>query len=454
MKPETQYLERDGVRLAYQVFGQGPRDLILVPGVVSNVEFMHELAGYSEFIERLSRSFRVATFDKRGNGLSCRLTNPPTIEERMDDIRFVMDEIGSESAVIFGFSEGGSLSVLYSAMYPNRVEKLITFGSFAIPPGMENIVNKPRWIQSFLTKWIVRKQTKVYAQEWGNGRFARTMLPSKLMVDGKMRALLKKFENVSSSADEMTRIFGLLTQFDIRPFLKDVHCPTLVMHSRDDHMVPFDSCHLLYEGIENSEFVELNEAGHIFFMYQSDEIILKILEFATGEEQGAVSSDGRILATILFNDIVDSTKLQSELGDKEWRDKIDKFNTLSQNAIDKFEGRFIKSMGDGILAIFDGPTRAIKCAFQLKEDVKNLGIDVRTGLHIGEIERLHDDISGINVNAASRIQGIADADQVLVSDILKSLVFGSGITFKDYGKFELKGFDEKWTLNQVVKVED
>ena len=200
--------------------------------------------------------------------------------------------------------------------------------------------------------------------------------------------------------------------------------------------------------------MELNEAGHIFFMHESEQILSKILEFATDGFSTTSESDERILATILFNDIVDSTKLQSDFGDKEWRDKMDQFHALSQEAITRFEGRYIKSMGDGILAIFDGPTRAIKCAFEIKEAVKSLGLDVRTGLHIGEIERLHDDISGINVNAASRIQSLADADQILVSDILKTLVFGSGITFKDFGKFELKGFDEKWQLNQVVNIED
>ncbi len=454
MKAETQYLERDGVRLAYQVFGSQPRDLILVPGAVSNIEFMHKLPGYSQFIERLSQSFRVTTFDKRGNGLSGRLKDAPTIEERMDDIRFVMDEIGSERAVVFGFSEGGALSVLYAAMHPQRVERLIVFGSFAVPPGMEKILDKPKFIRRFLMNRLLKKQSRTYTSFWGSGRFARTMLPSKLMVDGKMRTLLKEFETASSDSENMMRIFRLLAEFDIRPFLNDVHCPTLVMHSRDDHMVPFSSAHPLHEQIENAEFVELNEAGHIFFMHESEQILSKILEFATDGLSTSQESDGRILATILFNDIVDSTKLQSEFGDKEWRDKMDQFHALAQEAITRFEGRYIKSMGDGILAIFDGPTRAIKCAFEIKEAVKSLGLDVRTGLHGGEIERLHDDISGINVNAASRIQSLAEGDQILVSDILKTLVFGSGITFKDFGQFELKGFDEKWQLNQVIRIDD
>ncbi|HBO14744.1 MAG TPA: adenylate/guanylate cyclase domain-containing protein [Porticoccaceae bacterium] len=449
----TQYLQRNGIKLAYQVAGSAARDLIIVPGIVSHVEFAHEIPGYSHFIARMTEHFRVITFDKRGNGLSGRLQSAPTLEQRMDDIRLIMDEVGSDKAVIFGFSEGGALSALYSAMHPERVDRLIIFGSFAVVPGLEKVTSLPPFIRAPLLRWKVRSEQKKIRKNWGNGDFIKRTLPTKVMVDGKLRRVLQTYEESSTTPEGMANMIDLISQVDVRPFLKDVHCPTLVMHSHDDRLVPFHCGHALQAGIEHAEFVELNEAGHNFFMHESDTIINKVFEFA-GSAVAAAPTDisGRILATILFNDIVDSTRLQASLGDAVWREKMRQFITLTREHVTHFEGHFIKSMGDGVLAIFSGPTRAIECAVRIKEDVKSLGLDLRTGLHVGEIERFNEDISGINVNAASRIQSLAAGDQVLVSSVLKSLVFGSGITFKDVGDFELKGFDEQWRLAQVITV--
>ena len=453
MKQNTKYLDRDGVKLAYQIHGQADRDLILVPGIVSHVEYAHRLPGYTDFILRLAKTFRVVIFDKRGNGLSGRIKSPPTLEERMDDIRLVMDEIHSQRAVIFGFSEGGSLSALYSAMHPERVDRLIIFGSFAVLPEIAKLSSLPTLLSRLLFNFGIKRETRRIRDSWGNGDFIRKALPSKLMVDGKLRETLKEFEKQSTTSEGMAAMVELTAKIDIRPFLKDVHCPTLVMHSRDDNLVPFESGSHIQESIENSEFVELKEAGHSFYMSESDYILDKILEFTGARlEPSKQESDGRILATILFNDIVDSTNLQSHHGDTVWREKIEKFNAISRNTIETFDGQYIKSMGDGILAIFSGPTRAIKCAMKLKEEIKSLGFEVRTGLHVGEIELIGDDISGINVNAAARIQSLAQGSEVLVSEVLKSLVFGSGITFKDAGAHTLKGFEDKWSLKQVTAI--
>ena len=421
-----------------------------MPGIVSHIELSHEMPGYSSFINELAKFFRVITFDKRGNGMSGKIDKPATLEQRMDDLRLIMESVESRKAIIFGFSEGGSLSALFSAMYPDRVDRLIIFGGFAHVPDLDFSNKVPAFFRKIAIDFFLRRRTRRYEITWGNGDFAKTALPPRTIVDGNLRTKLQKFESLSSSPEKIGEMMYLTALLDIRPFLKDLQCPTLILHCRDDNRVPFDWAYELENGIRDSEFIELNGVGHLFYMNESKLIMEKILEFV-GEYKPleAVTENSRFLSTILFNDIVNSTQLQFEVGDSQWKEKIMEFNRLCKEQIASCDGSFVKSMGDGILATFDGPSRAIKCACRINEGVRSLGLVVRSGLHVGEIEKIEGDISGINVNAAARIQAVAKGGQVLVSEVLKSLVFGSGIEFGDSGSYRFKGFDTKWKLFQV-----
>ena len=446
---KTQFAEHDDARIAYRVYGAGRKDLVIVPGIVSNVEYAHRLPGYDEFLEQVSPHFRVIVFDKRGNGLSEKLgDSAPTLEQRMDDIRFVMDAVNSEKASILGISEGGSLSALFAAMYPERTERLILFGAFAHTPGLDRLTRYPSFIRPFFKRMAMKRAVKSVQKSWGDGSFVRSVVPSRMLINSELRRLFKEYELASTNASNMGKMMSLLGEMDVRAFLKDVRCPTLVMHSHDDKLVPFKYGQALHKGIAGSELVELSDAGHTYFMSKDPRIAQEIRAFSMIEDQNLDGADPqvRVLATVMFNDIVGSTRLQTQLGDELWRKKIRGFEAMCKQQIEDFDGIFVKGLGDGVLAVFSGPARAIRCALAIKKSAKELDIKLRTGLHVGEIEKDDSDISGINVNLASRIQGVASADQVLVSDVLKSLAFGSGLHFQDLGDYELKGFDGKWRL--------
>ena len=446
---KTQFAEHDDARIAYRVYGAGRKDLVIVPGIVSNVEYAHRLPGYDEFLEQVSPHFRVIVFDKRGKGLSEKLgDSAPTLEQRMDDIRFVMDAANSEKASILGISEGGSLSALFAAMYPERTERLILFGAFAHTPGLDRLTRYPSFIRPFFKRMAMKRAVKSVQRSWGDGSFVRSVVPSRMLINSELRRLFKEYELASTNASNMGKMMSLLGEMDVRAFLKDVRCPTLVMHSHDDKLVPFKYGQALHKGIAGSELVELSDAGHTYFMSKDPRIAQEIRAFSMIEDQNLDGADPqvRVLATVMFNDIVGSTRLQTQLGDELWRKKIRGFEAMCKQQIEDFDGIFVKGLGDGVLAVFSGPARAIRCALAIKKSAKELDIKLRTGLHVGEIEKDDSDISGINVNLASRIQGVASADQVLVSDVLKSLAFGSGLHFQDLGDYELKGFDGKWRL--------
>ena len=366
----------------------------------------------------------------------------------MDDIRFVMDAANSEKASILGISEGGSLSALFAAMYPERTERLILFGAFAHTPGLDRLTRYPGFIRPFFKRMAMKRAVKSVQRSWGDGSFVRSVVPSRMLINSELRRLFKEYELASTNASNMGKMMSLLGEMDVRAFLKDVRCPTLVMHSHDDKLVPFKYGQALHKGIAGSELVELSDAGHTYFMSKDPRIAQEIRAFSMIEDQNPDGADPqvRVLATVMFNDIVGSTRLQTQLGDELWRKKIRGFEAMCKQQIEDFDGIFVKGLGDGVLAVFSGPARAIRCALAIKKSAKELDIKLRTGLHVGEIEKDDSDISGINVNLASRIQGVASADQVLVSDVLKSLAFGSGLHFQDLGDYELKGFDGKWRL--------
>ena len=348
----TQFAEREGTKIAYRVYGSSSRDLIIVPGIISHVEYAHELPGYSEFLNRLSRHFRIVVFDKRGNGLSQKIEDSaPTLEQRMDDIRFVMDAVGSERATIMGVSEGGSLSALFAAMYPDRTSSLILFGAFANTPGLEKLKRYPGFLRKFLKRFMMKRAVKSIHKTWGDGSFVRSVVPSRTIINNELRRKFKEFELASTNANDMAKMVSLLGEMDVTTFLKDVRCPTLVMHSHDDKLVPFRYGQLLHEGIRGSELIELSDAGHTFFMSEDPRIAEEIISFHsdTHSSRSEPGMQGRILATVMFNDIVGSTRLQSELGDELWKTKIRKFEQICKDNIYSFDGIFIKGLGDGVL---------------------------------------------------------------------------------------------------------
>jgi class 3 adenylate cyclase len=434
MGSEIRYAKSGGVHVAYQVLGAGPPDLVLVPGFVSNIEVQWELPDFSRFIERLASFSRVVTFDKRGTGLSDRVPTSelPTLEERMDDVRAVMDAAGVTRAFLFGASEGGPLSVLFAATYPARVEGLVLYGSYArrpVPPG--------GW-DAFLS---------LVEDRWGTGDLFASRAASAI-DDTHLRVLLARLERQAASPGAATSILRMAAEIDVRDILPAVTVPTLVLHRSGDPILPSTGGRDLADGIPNARFVELPGADHLAWAGDGHDIAGEIEEFMTGERHEA--DPDRVLATVLFTDIVGSTRLAAEFGDRRWRDLLDSHDTLARQAVERFRGCVIKTTGDGLLATFDGPARAIRSACAIRDDLKKLGVAARAGLHTGEIEARGEDIGGMAVHVAQRVSTMAGSGEVVVSSTVKDLVAGAGIAFADRGQHRLKGVADPWRLFAVV----
>jgi pimeloyl-ACP methyl ester carboxylesterase len=413
------------------------RDLVFVPGFVSNIEVQWELPDFSRFIQRLASFSRLVLFDKRGTGLSDRVPTSelPTLEQRMDDVRAVMDAAGVTRAFLFGVSEGGPLSVLFAATYPSRVEGLVLYGSYArrpLPPG--------GW-EAFLS---------VVEDRWGTGDLFAARAQSAI-GDEHLRVLLARLERQAASPGAATAILRMAAEIDVSDILPAVAVPTLVLHRSDDPILPSAGGSDLANGIPNARFVEVPGVDHLVWSGDGDDIAGEIEEFMTGERHEA--DRDRVLATVLFTDIVGSTRLAAELGDRRWRDLLDSHDTLARHAVERFRGCVIKSTGDGLLATFDGPARGIRSACALRDGVRKLGVEVRAGLHTGEIEVRGDDIGGMAVHGAQRVAATSGSGEVMVSSTVKDLVAGAGIAFGDRGRHRLKGMAEDGQLF-VVASED
>jgi pimeloyl-ACP methyl ester carboxylesterase/class 3 adenylate cyclase len=434
--PETRYALSGEVNIAYQTIGDGPIDIIMVPGLVSHVEFMHELPGYSGFLRRLSKFARVVTFDKRGQGLSDRISGAPSLEQRMDDVRAIMDEMDSRRAILLGFSEGCPMSILFAATYPERVSHLVLFGGFASaadlrPPG--------------LTRDNVEARAKGLMKIWGNGDVMKTVVPSQA-ADKDAVATMAKLERLSSSPGALRTIWLLNGQIDVTSILPTVQVPTLVVHRRTDARVPVALGSKLAALIPGAKYIEYPDGDHAFWTGDSEALIGDIEEFVTGQRDNGVVELERVLATVLFTDIVDSTRKAAEMGDQRWRVLLDNHDCLAHQIIDKHRGALVKSTGDGVLATFDGPGRAIRCALSLSAAAEQIGLPLRAGLHTGEIELRGQDIGGIAVHAAARVMAQSQSSEVLVSRVVTDLVAGAGLKFSERGSYELKGLPGRWDL--------
>jgi class 3 adenylate cyclase len=429
--PETKYAKSGDVRIAYQVIGSGPLDLVFVPGFVSNLDVWWEDPSSAHFFSRLAAFSRLILFDKRGTGLSDRMVGMPNLEDRMDDVRAVMDAVSSERAAFFGLSEGGPISMLFAATYPDRARALVLYGSFARHPTLSG---------------ELKQNIELIDRTWGTGEFlSRFMVRSRASDEAVRRALARR-ERQSASPSAAIAILQMNSEIDARHILPTVRVPTLVLHRVGDVRVTIDAGRHLASHIPGAKFVELSGTAHFFFGERdiADRILNEVEEFLTGSH--TESEPDRVLATVLFTDIVDSTKRAAELGDRGWRTLLDRHDEAVRQELARFRGREVKTLGDGFLATFDGPARAVRCASAIIDRLRPLGMDVRSGLHTGEIEIQRDDVGGIAVHIAARVAEFADAGEVLVSSTVRDLVAGSGLSFQERGSHAAKGLPEPLRL--------
>jgi len=428
--PETRYALSGDINIAYQTIGHGPLDIVIVPGSISHVEFNHELPGFAAFLHRLSGFARVVTFDKRGQGLSDRVSGVASLEERMDDVRAVLDAVGSKRAVLLGFSEGSPMIVLFAATYPERVSHLILVGGYA------NSWRTDEVFEAFVTATVAA---------WGTGLSMKRVIGTQ---DGNEReiALLGKYERLSCSPGAFKTLMLMNRRIDVRSILPSVRVPALVLHSRADALIPIAEGRKLASAIPDAKYIEYGDLPHGCFAGACEGLIGDIEEFVTGHRDGAFPETDRVLATVLFTDIVGSTRMAVEVGDHRWHELLDRHDRLAKQTVERHRGIFVKSTGDGILATFDGPGRAVRCALAFGAAAQQMGLPLRAGLHTGEIEVRGQDVGGIAVHAAARVMAQCGANEVLVSRVVTDLVAGAGLKFTERGAFDLKGIPGQWEL--------
>lgn len=434
--PQTRYARSGDTNIAYQVVGDGPIDLVIVPGSISHVEMIHELPAVSGNVQRLARFARVISFDKRGQGLSDRVSGVPSLEERMDDVRAVMDAVGSRRTVLMGMSEGCPMSVLFSATHPDRVSHLVLAGGF-MRAGYS----------------IPEAQFEAHADNvvanWGSGQMMKHAV--RTTGDQSDLAVLGKFERMCCSPGAFRALMLMNRRIDVTPILKNVRIPTLVLHSLTDAVVPASEGRKLAAAIPGSRYIEYEDLPHVCFTTDCEQLIADIEEFVTGERSESAEEADRVLATVLFTDIVNSTTRAIEMGDRRWRELLDAHDRLAKQTVERHRGRLVKSTGDGILATFDGPGRGIRCALALGALARQIGLPLRAGLHTGEIEVRGDDVGGIAVHVAARVMGQSGVDEVLVSRVVTDLVAGAELKFAERGSFGLKGIPGSWDLFAAIR---
>lgn len=432
--PKTRYAKSGDVRIAYQIVGEGPFDLVFAPGFASNIDAIWEMPLHARFCSRLAAFSRLILFDKRGTGLSDRTTSIDTLEERMDDVRAVMDAAGSARASLFGVSEGGPMALLFAATYPDRASALALYGSYARNSNLEN--------DAYFTDRI-----ESVDRLWGTGEYLLKFFTPTKIGDEVARQSAARYERQMASPSSVIALLQMNRQIDARHVLTAIHLPTLIIHKQGDTAVNVDDGRYLAANIAGSKYVELPGTDHnpAIDPAAADRIVDEVEEFLTGSRSSEAAID-RVLATVLFTDIVDSTKRAAQLGDRQWRALLDSHDEAVRQQLQRFRGKEIKNLGDGFMATFDGPARAVRCAAAISESLRSLGIAVRSGLHTGEIELKRDDISGIAVHVAARIAAQAAAGETVVSSTVRDLVAGSGLLFEDRGVHQLKGLPDEVRL--------
>ncbi|WP_407113437.1 adenylate/guanylate cyclase domain-containing protein [Bradyrhizobium sp. LMG 9283] len=432
MQPATQYARSGDVHIAYQAFGDGPINVVLVPGFVSNVENYWDEPNFARFLRRLAGYARVVTFDKRGTGMSDRVAELPGLDQRMDDLRAVMDAVGMEQAALIGISEGAPLSILFAATYPHRCRALVLYGSFS------------RFSYWFPTDEALAAFFGYVEQAWGTGGSVQRFAPSRAN-DAAFQRWWGRNERLGASPAAVAALMRMNSQIEISGILPAVRVPTLVIHRTGDRTVNVEGGRDVAANIPGARLIEFPGIDHLLCVGENaDQISDAIEEFLTGS-RATVPID-RVLATVLFTDIVGSTEKAAALGDKRWRDLLDHHHVTIRRNLARFCGREIKTIGDGFLATFDGPARGVRCACAIAEEIRLLGIEIRAGLHTGECEMIGEDVGGIAVHIGARVAALARPNEVLVSSTVKDLVAGSGLRFADRGLRSLKGIPGEWRI--------
>ena len=439
--PITRYAKSGEYSIAYQVIGDAPLDLVYVPGFVSHVESSWEDPDYARFLDRLSSFSRLILFDKRGTGLSDRVPVKllPTLEERMDDVRAVMDAAGSERAALFGVSEGGPMSVLFATTYPERVSALVLYGTYAKRVRAADYPWAPTLEEH-------RARLDAVERDWGGPVDVETWAPS-YVNDERFKRWWAQFLRLGASPAAARAVLEMTLEIDVREILPVIRTPTLVVHRTGDRRIDVGGGRYLAERIPNARFVELGGGDHLVWVGDSEAVADEIGEFLTGTRH--IAEPNRVLATVLFTDMVESTSRAVALGDARWRALISDHDRLVRAQLTRFRGREIDRRGDGFLAIFDGPARAIRCALSIVERMHELGIQIRPGLHTGELDIMESAVAGIAVDTGARVMSLAGADEVLITSTVRDLVAGSGLSFSDRGVHELKGVPGSWRILRV-----
>jgi len=436
MEAPIRYARSGDVHIAYRIFGDGPRDIVLIPGTLSHVELLWEVPSNEHLLKRLTAFARVIVFDKRGQGLSDRVAEQ-TLEERTGDVRAVMDAAGSERATIYGWSEGGPMCLMFAATYPERTSALVLYGTFA------SMRNEPWGV----TREGLDKFLGQLDKHWGEGALLLLNAPSRR----NDRAFLQWFARIERAAASPGSVLTLIRanyEIDVRHLLPAIRVPTLILHRSGDELVPVRTGRYLAEHIPGAKYAEIPGADHLVLDQETQDVIAdQIEEFITGERRRL--EPDRVVATVMFTDIVGSTQRAAEVGDGRWRELRGNWHTVMRKELTAFRGREVDTAGDGLLATFDGPARAIRCACSVRERVRALGLQVRTGLHTGECELVGDGVVGIAVHIGARVAALAGPDEVLVSSTVRDLVAGSGLQFVDRGTHSLKGVPDDWRLFAV-----
>jgi class 3 adenylate cyclase len=448
--PETRYAERpDGVTVAHQVLGEGPVNLVFCAGFVSHLDLAWTNPAVTRFFRRLASFARVALYDKAGTGLSDPVPQVSTLEERMEEIRTVMDAAGMERAALFGESEGGPSAIMLAAAHPERVAALVLYGSLSgsLPTSLTEVQRKQASAYEITPELAARKDAEMgdVIENWGQGRLVDLFMPS-LAGNRAARASIALFERASVSPRMARALVDAYQVMDVSEIAKTVSVPTLVLHRRDD-WIPMGAGRYLADIIPGARFVELDGTDHAYFTQDYDAILDETQRFLTGTSGGG--QPDRVLATVLFTDIVDSTARAASVGDTAWRELLERHDALVREHVEGADGRVVKSTGDGTLASFSGPARAIRCAQDLLVAVEQLGLEARAGLHTGECEAIGDDLGGLAVHIGARVAARAQPGEVLVSSTVKDLVVGSGLEFSDRGEHELKGVPGAWRIYAV-----
>ena len=438
MQPETRYAKSGDVHIAYQVIGTGPIDLIVIPGFVSHLEASWQSSIRGRFFSRLAAFSRLILFDKRGTGLSDRSSELFTLEQRMDDVRAVLDAVGSQRAAVFGMSEGGPMSILFAATYPERTLALVMYGTYA----------KRAWSDDHPFGWKAEHWDRFdenVENHWGTsqGLDLEVWAPS-VAQDDHARQQIANYMRISASPGAVKAIMSMNREIDVREILQTVHAPTLIAHRTGDRNIDIRQARYMSQTMPNARLVELPGEDHMLWFGNNDGLLDEIEEFLTGVRPKYESE--RVLVTVLFTDIVKSTEQANKMGDKKWRDLLAIHNQVIREELNHFRGHEVDTAGDGFFATFDGPARAINCGKSIQNAVNQLGLAIRIGLHTGECEVLEGRYAGIAVHIGARVMAQASPKEVLVTNTVKDLVAGSGIDFVDRGVHTLKGVSGNWHL--------